>query len=294
MNTQPQVSVLMTVYNRAAYLADAVDSVLNSSFQDWELIIVDDQSQDRSVEIARAYALRDSRIRVFVNERNLGDYPNRNRAAAYAVGRYLKYVDSDDVLYPHSLEVMVKALLAHPEAALGLSWSVIDPPRPFPFVSPPVEVLRAHYLGRSVLGVGPSAAILRRDAFEALGGFSGRQFIGDTELWLKLAERWPVISLPPALVWWRQHAGQQMSIEQTRPEVLTIRYQFESALLESTDLLNHAEKNYARARLRHRHGRLLFSMAIRERHMITACALWRASGLNWLDFLRTCRSFRGR
>jgi glycosyltransferase involved in cell wall biosynthesis len=75
MKSHPKVSVLTTVYNREKYLAACIESVLASTFQDWELIVVDDQSADNSVAIARSYAVKDQRIRVFVNETNLGDYP---------------------------------------------------------------------------------------------------------------------------------------------------------------------------------------------------------------------------
>ena len=286
MKLIPVVSVLVTVFNREAYLAATLDSILASSFQDFEVIVVDDASLDGSLAIANRYQRQDSRVRVFTNASNLGDYANRNRAAAEALGNYLKYVDADDLLYAHSLEIMVKAMESAPSAGLGLSWNVIDPPCPYPFVSTPEEVYRAHYLGKSVLGVGPSAAIIRRSAFEAIGGFSGTQFIGDAELWLRLAARWPVVSLPPSLVWWRRHEGQQMSIEQSRPEVLNFRYQMECNGLADCGLLSETEKRLGRARLSYRHGRRLFSMAVRERRPGPAFQLWRRAGLSARDFFR--------
>ncbi len=117
--TVPLVSVLITVYNRERFLAAAVDSVLAQTMQDFEAIIVDDGSTDGSVEIARNYAARDNRIRFFRNEKNLGDYPNRNRAASLATGKFLKYLDSDDILYPHSLTIMIEAMRAHPDCRAG-------------------------------------------------------------------------------------------------------------------------------------------------------------------------------
>jgi len=287
----PLVSVLITVYNREDYLAPAVESVLGQSFQDFELIIVDDCSTDRSVEIARRYQ-SDPRVRVHVNERNLGDYPNRNRAAELAKGQYLKYLDAVDILYSHSLEFMVSSMRTAPAAALGVCWGVADPPRPYPFTSSPREVYLAHFLGRSVLGAGPSGAIMRHDAFSAAGGFSGRQFIGDDELFLSLAHRSPVVSLPPALVWCRKHEGQQTVLEQGRPEILTVRYRLECRTLESTHLLEPAEKRLAGARLRYRHGRQLLSMALKAHKPLIAWRLWRDAGLNWMDVFR-CLHPRG-
>ena len=82
--TRCKVSILTTVYNRDKYLSACIESVLANSYQDWELIIVDDVSSDASVVIARAYEQKDARIKVYVNDKNLGDYPNRNKAASYA------------------------------------------------------------------------------------------------------------------------------------------------------------------------------------------------------------------
>ena len=121
-----KVSILTTVYNREKYLAACIDSVLASGYQNWELIIVDDVSTDNSVSIARAYEKKDVRIKVYVNDKNLGDYPNRNKAASYAKGKYLKYLDADDLIYPRGLEVMVHTMEQFPEAALGISQKVVE------------------------------------------------------------------------------------------------------------------------------------------------------------------------
>src|SRR6186713_1635409 len=106
-DAQPLVSVLMTSYNREKYISDAIESVLASTYVNFEVIVVDDCSKDRTVELARSYAERDSRIKIYENEKNLGDYPNRNRAATYAKGKYLKYIDADDYIYPWGLELLI-------------------------------------------------------------------------------------------------------------------------------------------------------------------------------------------
>src|SRR5258706_13206257 len=108
MSTSPLVSVLMTAFNREKYIADAIESVLASSYENFELIIVDDASSDNTVAIASQFAEKDKRIRIYVNEKNVGDYPNRNKAAGYAQGKYINYVDADDKLYYYGLEVMVR------------------------------------------------------------------------------------------------------------------------------------------------------------------------------------------
>jgi glycosyltransferase involved in cell wall biosynthesis len=213
----PLISVLMTAYNREKYIAEAIESVLASSFKDFELIIVDDGSKDRTVEIARRYTL-DPRVRVHVNEKNLGDYPNRNRAASLAQGRYLKYVDSDDVVYPHCLETMVRMMERFPDSGLGLAAFAQDPARPFPIRLSPREAYFRHYFRTSVFDPGPLAAIIRKDAFEAVGGFTGKRMVGDFELWHIVAARYPVVMMPYGLVWYRKHAEQEMQDYRTDPQ----------------------------------------------------------------------------
>ena len=165
------VSVLMTVFNREAYLRSAVESVLKSDWTDFELIIVDDCSSDGSIGIATELARSDSRIRLVVNDRNLGDYGNRMKAASLAIGKYIKYLDSDDLIYAHGLRVMVQNMEAHPDAAFAVSHSLSEEMFPYPWRLSPKEAYEKHFLGRGCFGCGPSGAIIRRQVFESAGGF---------------------------------------------------------------------------------------------------------------------------
>lgn len=211
----PLVSVLMTAYNREKYIGEAIESVLESSFGDWELIISDDLSVDKTVEIARHYENLDKRIKVFVNSKNLGDYPNRNKAASYASGKYLKYLDADDVIYYYGLEVMVRFMERFPEAGFGLS-SYPDDECCFPRLISPREIFLESFGNCNHFSRGPGSSIIRRDVFEKLGGFSGKQFVGDQEFWLKISMYHSLVKLPQDLYWNRLHAEQQSKLEQKR------------------------------------------------------------------------------
>ena len=79
----PLVSVLMTSYNREKYITEAMESVLNSTYANFELIIVDDGSTDKTVAIANEYEKKDKRVKVHTNEKNLGQFQNRNKAALH-------------------------------------------------------------------------------------------------------------------------------------------------------------------------------------------------------------------
>lgn len=208
MTGSPLVSVLMTAYNRESYIASAIESVLASEMDDFELVIVDDCSSDRTVDIARNYERQDDRVRLFVNEQNLNDYPNRNRAASHARGKYLKYLDSDDIMYPHCLGVMVRGMERFPEAGFGLC-SIATDDTPYPQCIGPRDIYLEHQNGFDHFFRSPGSSIIRADVFRRVGGFRGLRVNGDTDLWLRLAREYPMVKLVAGLYWSRIHGGSQ-------------------------------------------------------------------------------------
>ncbi|HEY4290085.1 MAG TPA: glycosyltransferase family 2 protein [Puia sp.] len=209
---RPLVSVLMTAYNRERFIAEAIESVLGSTYTNFELIILDDCSSDTTLEIAHVYAKRDSRIRVYKNGHNLGDYNNRNQAASYATGKYIKYVDSDDIIYSHGLEVMVKAMEKYPECAVGIVSLYIQEEKPYPFILNPEESYRRHFYEKGIFETGPGGLIFNTEKFMQIGGFSGKRYIGDIEINLRLAAKWPIVKIASSLIFWRQHEQQEYAI----------------------------------------------------------------------------------
>jgi len=108
-------SIIMPVYNHAQYVEQAIRSVVAQTYRDWELIVVDDGSTDGSGETADAWAARDERIRV-IHQANAGQAAARNTAIARASGRWLAYLDSDDVYLPEALARFAAFIDAHPGA----------------------------------------------------------------------------------------------------------------------------------------------------------------------------------
>jgi glycosyltransferase involved in cell wall biosynthesis len=206
----PLVTVLTTVYNRAPYLAACIESVLAQTMDDLELIIVDDCSTDGSYAVAERY-LSDPRVRLYRNDTNLGDYPNRNRAASLARGTYLKYVDGDDLIYPHCLELMVEGMETFHAAGYGISQELSGVMAPA--LLSPRDAYHSHFFETGLFSAGPLDAIFRRDAFEELEGFSPARYTSDTDFFLRIGARWPGVMLVPGLVWWRHHEGQE-SVEE--------------------------------------------------------------------------------
>ncbi len=216
---EPLVSILMTSFNREKYIGEAIKSVLDSTYTNWELLIVDDVSTDHTMQIATDFALKDSRIRVFQNKKNLGDYPNRNQAAAYAKGKYLKYIDADDQIYPTGLKTIVDSMEKFPDAGWGLMSLPQDNDRPFPFLLSPAEVYRRHYFQKPVFHKAPLSAVIKKSIFDKAGGFLPVRHYGDYELWHRLALHYPVVLMQEGIVWWRGHAEQEASKRKSKPWV---------------------------------------------------------------------------
>lgn len=284
--TKPLVSILTTVYNREKYLSVCIESVLASIFSDWEMIIVDDQSIDNSVKIAQEYEARDPRVKVYKNEKNLGDYPNRNQAASYAKGKYIKYLDADDLIYPHGLGIMVETMEAFSECALGISQEVVEDYKPYPFLMYPNETFRREFLQRGVLGLGPTGTIIRRDVFEKIGGFTGTRYIGDTELWYKLAMNYPVLKMVPGLTFWRRHEDQEITkgqkslfyLENSFLHSLKTLYKFELPLTDE-------ERKIALRKLKYRFSRDIFKLLGNgEFHL--ANSIRNTANLSWIELLK--------
>lgn len=291
-NTQPLVSVLMTVYNREKYIAEAIESVLASSYQNWELIIVDDQSKDQSVEIARQYEVQDTRIKVYVNERNLGDYPNRNKAASLAHGKYIKYLDSDDIIYPHGLGVMVNTMEKYPEAAYGLSFGKVHDFLPYPILLSPEKAYEEHFLKSGLFNEGPTSLIFRNDIFQKENGFQSFTVYGDAEILLRLSAKYPMVKMQPSLTWWRQHEGQEFDLGNKNDVyfngVFHLNLQF---LLSEHCPLNKQKQLEAIKRIKQHHARKILRKFFVEKNFYLAYKYFKKSHLSFGELLNGFKKY---
>jgi glycosyltransferase involved in cell wall biosynthesis len=155
----------------------------------------------------------DSRFKLFINKQNVGDYPNRQIAANYATGEYLKYLDADDKIYPWTLAVFADAVKKYPCAALFISPTSNKIVEEFPFVLSPTQSLRYHFFSAPILDGGPTCTLIKNLSYKNIGGFSNMRWISDFKLWLQLATYYEVVILNQGLVYWRQHEDQQIKTE---------------------------------------------------------------------------------
>jgi hypothetical protein len=204
------LTVVVTCYNRERYIGASIESVLASSLADFELLVLDDASTDGSVAVARSLAALDRRVRVVVNERNLGQFGNRNHALEHVETAYLKYHDSDDLMYPHCLDTMVRLLEGEPRAGFALSAGRAWLGGPCPMLSTPRLSYQREFLGEGMFHCGPSGALFRTEVLKQLGGFPERGVASDFCFWLKACAVRPVLLVPADLFWYRIHPEQEL------------------------------------------------------------------------------------
>lgn len=279
----PLISVLMTSYNREKYIALAIESVLASTYKNFELIIVDDRSKDKTVEVASKYATKDARVKVFVNEQNLGDYPNRNKAASYAQGKYLKYVDADDLIYPFGLAQLAYYMEQFPEAGYGLCSLAQDKTAIFPFKLSPHEAYKYHYFGPGLFHKAPLSSIIRKDVFDSVNGFKKERMVGDFEMWHRLSLQEHVVLMPQGIVWYREHDEQEMGSYRENPfESFNYKLIAKSYLLSPKCPLNDQEKRKAIGKIDYLQSTFILS-ALKKRKFKLGKELRKKADMNILE-----------
>ena len=205
----PLVSVLMSVYNGEPYLRQAIESILDQSFADFEFIIVDDGSQDRTWDILREYAARDARIVLIQNEANIGLTRSLNKGLAQARGKYIARQDADDVSLPERLELQVRYLEKSPQVGVLGSWIqfIDEHGEAMGIRRLPVEpglvkwsLLFGNYLVHTTV-------MFRRALVDQVGGYApNTKYAQDYELWSRMYPRSKVVNLAQVLVHHREHA----------------------------------------------------------------------------------------
>jgi glycosyltransferase involved in cell wall biosynthesis len=219
---QPLVSVVMVIRNIERYLPEAIDSILNQTFRDFEFIIVDFGSTDQSKDIAASYAAKDSRIQL--SEVPPCSYIQAKIAAcSLPKGRYIAIQDADDVSLPDRLEAEVDFMEKHPE--VGVVGGAIQPMDSHgKFLPPPDNYPTEDQKLRLELRVRnpfwhPTVLILR-SAYVRVGGYRPIFMQSDDhDLWLRISEHYQCANLSQVLLKYRIHP-QQLSIRRLKDQKL--------------------------------------------------------------------------
>jgi len=209
MNQQAPLFTIVTItYNSSAWVRQAIESVLTSSFSDFEYLIADDCSTDNSWEIIRSYD--DSRIVSWKNEINLGEYPNRNAVLQKAKGKYILFVDGDDALYHHTLRNVSEYLAYYPTAVSvwGVAikeLSIVSLPQ----LVPGWEMTRWTYLANvTAAHLGLAETVFKTETLKQIGGFPTNFISGDTFTKKRISLEGDILLIPMGLVYWRRSSGQ--------------------------------------------------------------------------------------
>lgn len=207
-----QISVIMPAYNAERYLAEAIESVLAQTWSDFELIILNDGSQDSTLDISQSYAQRDARIRVESHE-NMGVARTLNQGLLLATNEWVARMDADDLMMPNRLERQMTFVAEHPELAVASSWvKHIDPNgRVIAHGRSPLvtnEAVQKRYADNELVGICHPAAMLRKSAVLSVGCYRPQFAAEDVDLWNRLLEQgYKILVQPEYLLKYRIHPG---------------------------------------------------------------------------------------
>ena len=212
----PMVSIVLPTHNRAHLLGEAMASVLAQTFPDWELIVVDDGSTDRTREIVAAYAARDRRIS-YVAQANGGDAAARNTGIRRAKGRLIAFLDDDDLWQPEKLQRQLALLNANPRLGFVYCPMLVQYPDGHRQGTKPArrwpdtwEALLAH----SFI---PMTTLVRRECFDVCGVFDeSLRRACDYDLWVRITRRFAFQGTDEALAIVRVHGANMTRGAQSR------------------------------------------------------------------------------
>ncbi len=205
----PQISIIMPVYNGELYLEKSLNSIKNQTFSDFEFLIIDDGSTDRTPEILKKYASCDSRIRI-LNQNHQGIVKALNLGIEESRGLFIARMDADDIALPDRLEKQYNKINSSPDiVALGTSITMIDPGsrklRNCFSATENQEIVELLIRGKGSAIVHPTA-LFRKDALQKIGGYREKyKHVEDLDLYIRLSEVGQLANLGEILLHYRLH-----------------------------------------------------------------------------------------
>ena len=237
---KPAISVIMSVYNGERYLAEAIESVRRQTFQNWELVVINDCSTDTTSEILADFSNMDERIKVYTNEVNLKLPSSLNKAISLSNGKYIARMDADDICLPDRLEKQYKFMEEHSDVALSSCRFLTVKNGVYASGGAggrcDSEAIRAMLLVSNPIlhpGVIAKAEVMKE--FNYNPAFTCTE---DLELWTRMvASNQKIQILPECLLIYRLHDKQITSttLEKQHVEVLKIQQKYYASLLQEMD-----------------------------------------------------------
>ena len=238
----PKVSVIIPAYNSMTYLPATIENVLEQTFTDFEVLVVDDGSSDRTA--AWVAQIRDRRVRL-ISQPNQGASGARNTGITQAKGEYLAFLDADDLWHPTKLEKQVRCLDNHPEVGLVYTWTLLIDRQGKPtgriFASHAEGDVWQQLVQHNITESG-SSPMVRRCCFETVGLFDlDLAHAEDWDMCLRIATRYRFKVITEPLVYYRQHLNSKSKNWQRMEKSFyrIIDKAFQSKLPELLNLKNH-------------------------------------------------------
>lgn len=203
-----KVTVLMSVYNGEKYLREAMNSVLNQTFMDFEFIIVNDASTDKTVQILKEYAKKDKRIVLVHNDKNLGLTKSLNKGIKMAKGEYIARQDADDISVPERLRKEIEFLENHRNyAVVGTFVKILnEDSKIIRSLDRPIEDIQIRESFRRDNCIAHGSVIIRKKCLQDVGSYDESiARAQDYELWLRLAGKYRLANIPEYLYMLRKH-----------------------------------------------------------------------------------------
>ena len=216
MNVNPVISVILPFYNNQKYLANAIESILNQTYKNFELLLLDDGSTDDSLKIALKYADSDPRVKVH-HHANMGLCKTLQKGVNLSTGQYIARMDGDDIAHPQRFELQINYLQQNPDCVvLGTALTVIDPDGDIidqPKITLEHEKLVAELLQWRGSRICHPTVMMRTELIKLVGGYTQEYHFEDVDLFLKLAQHGKLANLSERLLFYRWHVT---SISYTR------------------------------------------------------------------------------
>lgn len=245
----PKVSVVITTYNRMRYLSQAINSVLDQGYRDFEVIVVDDGSTDNTGGILQQYA---GKI-CYMRQQHAGRAEARNTGIKNAQGDYIAFLDDDDLWLPDKLEKQVSFLDTHTDTGLVHSFTELIDENGYLLCRETKRRLRLYHkameIGYTYVGMSRacvmfiSSVMARKDCFDKIGLFDPRtETYEDWDLYLRIAMRYKIGTIPLVLVQYRLHQGRSTNEGFFRGRIQTA--------LKHLGLIDHSSEPVLQRRLR--------------------------------------------
>lgn len=204
----PLISVIIPAYNAERTILETITSVQQQTFSNFEIIVIDDGSKDKTLDILNSIV--DERLKIF-SYQNSGVSAARNHGISHATGDFLSFLDADDLWTADKLELQFAALQQHPEAGVAYSWTHFMDEQGKSFHSDKPLFLEGnvytHLLVRNFLANG-SNPLIRRQAVESVGEFDTEiPPAEDWDFYLRLAARWSFVLVPKLQILYRQSSS---------------------------------------------------------------------------------------